>query len=85
MLKLAREVYPDFNMGHCLEMLAERDNLMTSYATFRHAWNGTDKWCLIAMIDDATSEIPSGKFFDSETTLGCMNVLRGVIEVKGVT
>ena len=34
MLKLAREVYPDFNMGHCLEMLAERDNLMTSYATF---------------------------------------------------
>ena len=43
MLKLAREVYPDFNMGHCLEMLAERDNLMTSYATFH-------RWCRMAGI-----------------------------------
>ena len=49
-----------------------------------HAWNGKDKWCLIAMIDDATSEIPSAKFFETETTLGCMKVLRDVIEAKGV-
>jgi len=49
-----------------------------------HKWNGTDEWCLIAMIDDATSEIPSGKFFEGETTLGCMKVLRAVIEAKGV-
>jgi transposase len=49
-----------------------------------HAWNGKDKWCLIAMIDDATSEIPAAKFFATETTLGCMEVLRAVIEAKGV-
>jgi len=49
-----------------------------------HQWNGKDEWCLIAMIDDATSEIPFGKFFHGETTLGCMQVLRAVIEAKGV-
>lgn len=49
-----------------------------------HAWNGVDKWCLIALIDDATSEIPAARFFESETTLGCMEVLRAVIEAKGV-
>jgi transposase len=49
-----------------------------------HKWNGTDEWCLIAMIDDATSEIPGGKFFEGETTLGCMKVLRATIEAKGV-
>ena len=123
MLALAKNVYFDFNMTHCLEMLKERHSLVTSYATFHgwcreagigkikrrrtskarvyrermscegllmqmdgshHAWNGTDKWCLIAMIDDATSEIPAAKFFPTETTLGCMKVLRSVIEAKGV-
>jgi transposase len=49
-----------------------------------HRWNGKDEWCLIAMIDDATSEIPAGRFFEGETTLGCMKVLRSVIEAKGV-
>jgi biotin operon repressor len=49
-----------------------------------HRWNGDDEWCLIAMIDDATSEIPAARFFEGETTLGCMTVLRAVIEAKGV-
>jgi hypothetical protein len=49
-----------------------------------HRWNGKDEWCLIAMIDDATSEIPSARFFEGETTLACMSVLRSVIEAKGV-
>lgn len=49
-----------------------------------HKWNGRDEWCLIAMIDDATSEVPAAQFFKGETTLGCMRVLRSVIEAKGV-
>lgn len=49
-----------------------------------HRWNGQDEWCMIALIDDATSEMPAAKFFEGETTLGCMEVLRGVIEAKGV-
>lgn len=49
-----------------------------------HEWNGKDKWCLIAMIDDATSDIPHAEFFPGETTLACLKVLRRVIEAKGI-
>lgn len=49
-----------------------------------HRWNGIDEWCLIAMIDDATSDIPYAEFFGGETTLACMKVLRHVIEKKGI-
>lgn len=49
-----------------------------------HAWNNKDKWCLIAMIDDATSEIPYGEFFKTEDTENCMQVLEAVIALKGI-
>lgn len=49
-----------------------------------HRWNGKDEWCLIAMIDDATSDIPYGEFFHGETTLACLQVLRRVVEKKGI-
>jgi hypothetical protein len=50
----------------------------------QHKWNGKDEWCLIGLIDDATSEMPAARFFPGETTFGCMAVLRAVIEAKGV-
>ena len=43
-----------------------------------HRWFGNKKTCLIAMIDDATSDLYT-EFFTSETTLGCMKVLRDYI------
>lgn len=49
-----------------------------------HKWNGKDEWCLITMIDDATSDVPHSEFFDSESTQACMAVLRKVIELKGI-
>ena len=49
-----------------------------------HKWNGKDDWVLIAMIDDATSDIPYAGMFHSEDTINCMTVLRRVIEMKGV-
>jgi transposase len=48
-----------------------------------HRWFGDKKSCLIAIIDDATSEIHA-EFFKSETTLGCLKVLRDFIAQKGV-
>lgn len=48
-----------------------------------HRWFGDKKHCLIAMIDDATSEVHA-EFFPSETTAGCMKVMRDCIETKGV-
>jgi transposase len=49
-----------------------------------HRWNGQDEWCLVAMIDDATSDIPYAEFFAGETTLACLKVLREVVERKGI-
>lgn len=48
-----------------------------------HRWFGDKKSCLIAIIDDATSEI-HGEFFKSETTLGCLKVLHDYIARKGL-
>ena len=48
-----------------------------------HRWFGDKKHCLIAMIDDATSEVHA-EFFPSETTAGCMKVMRDCIETKGL-
>jgi len=48
-----------------------------------HRWFGNKKHCLIAMIDDATSEVHA-EFFPSETTVGCLKVMRDCIEIKGV-
>lgn len=49
-----------------------------------HRYNGQDEWCLIAAIDDATSDIPYGEFFLSEDTINCMTVLQKIIERKGI-
>lgn len=123
MLRLAADVYPNFNLRHRLEMIEMEHGLRVSYGTFytwcrqaglgkgkkrrkskahtyrermaneglmlqmdgsHHAWNGIDTWCMIALIDDATSDVPFGHFYDGETTLNCMKALRGVIESKGL-
>ncbi|MBC85609.1 MAG: ISNCY family transposase [Bdellovibrionaceae bacterium] len=61
-----------------------QEGLLLQMDGSHHKWNGKDDWCLIAAIDDATSEIPYAEFFKGETTLGCMKVLKGIIERKGV-
>ena len=48
-----------------------------------HRWFGDKKSCLIAIIDDATSEVHA-EFFKSETTIACLKVLRDYIAQKGV-
>ena len=48
-----------------------------------HRWFGNEKSCLIAIIDDATSEVHA-EFFESETTLGCLKVLHDYIAHKGL-
>jgi transposase len=49
-----------------------------------HRWNGKDEWVLIAMIDDATSDIPVAEFFEGETTLACLKLLRELVEKRGI-
>ncbi len=49
-----------------------------------HKWNGKDDWVLIGAIDDATSEMPYVGFYRAEETLNCMDVLRKIIEIRGL-
>lgn len=48
-----------------------------------HRWFGNKKSCLMAIIDDANSEIHA-EFFEAETTFACMKLLREVINKKGL-
>ncbi len=60
------------------------EGLMLQMDGSHHRWNGKNKWCLIAAIDDASSNLPYGEFFLSEDTLNCMTVIQRIIEAKGV-
>jgi len=122
-MKLVEDLYFDFNMTHCLEVLKREQGISITYSVFRrwchaqhmvkrkkrrrakarikrvrmpragmllqfdgshHRWNGKEEWCLIAAIDDATSDIPYAEFFHSEDTLNCMTVMQRIVETKGI-
>jgi hypothetical protein len=60
------------------------EGLMLQMDGSHHRWFGGRQSCLIAAIDDATSEIPAAGFFPSETTWACFAVLRRIVETRGV-
>lgn len=49
-----------------------------------HRWFANQKTCLIACIDDATSDILGAEFFESEDTLNCMKVVKEIIARYGI-
>ena len=51
----------------------------------QHNWleHIPEKWWLIAMIDDATNEVPYAMFFPQDTLFANMHVIRRFIEIKG--
>jgi len=61
----------------------EVPGLMLQIDGSTHRWFGNKKSCLIAMIDDANSQL-FAEFFPAETTAGCLQLLRSVVETKGV-
>ncbi|MBU1027194.1 MAG: ISNCY family transposase [Candidatus Margulisbacteria bacterium] len=52
----------------------------------QHHWLAhiPSKWWLIAMIDDATNEVPYAKLFSGDTVFTNMQVIRRFLELKGV-
>lgn len=68
---------------HKRRELMEAPGLMLQMDGSTHRWFGNNKSCLIAMINDANSDIHA-EFFPSETTAGCLKVMRSVIEKYGV-
>lgn len=65
------------------ERMASRGMMLQMDGSF-HAWNGREKWCLIGAIDDASSEVPACRFFESEDTFSTMSVLDEVITKNGI-
>jgi transposase len=49
-----------------------------------HRWFGDEDSCLIAIMDDATSDILYAEFCDHETSAMCLRVLRKAIESRGL-
>lgn len=65
-------------------MRMPNEGLLLQLDGSHHRYNGKDEWCLIAAIDDATSDIPYAEFFHSEDTINCMTVMQKIIEKKGI-
>lgn len=65
------------------ERMASR-GMMLQMDGSHHAWNGQEKWCLIGAIDDASSEIPACRFFDSEDTFSALAVIEEIIKKHGI-
>ena len=45
-----------------------------------HRWFSIEESCLIGAIDEASNENYYSEFFEAETTVGCLKVLRKIIE-----
>jgi hypothetical protein len=60
--------------------------LLVQMDSSQHQWlpKIKEKWWLIAMIDDATNEIPYARLFPQDTLFANMHVLRRFIELKGI-
>ena len=60
--------------------------LLEQMDSSQHRWLTAikDKWYLIAIIDDATNDVPYARFFPKDTLYANMHVLRRFIEIKGV-
>lgn len=52
----------------------------------QHQWleHIPEEWWLIAMIDDASNEVPYAQFFPKDTLFANMHVIRRFIELKGI-
>jgi len=63
-----------------------KSGMLVQMDSSQHFWLPLveNKWWLIAMIDDATNEIPYAQFFPRDTSFANMHVLRRFIEIKGL-
>jgi len=60
--------------------------LLIQMDSSQHNWLAhiKQKWWLIAMIDDASSDVINARFFPSDTLFANMHVIRGAVEKKGL-
>jgi hypothetical protein len=63
-----------------------KSGMLVQMDSSQHFWLPLveDKWWLIAMIDDATNEVPYAAFFPKDTLFANMHVIRRFIQIKGL-
>jgi transposase len=71
---------------HRLRRRMPKTGMLIQMDSSQHHWLPaiSDKWWLIAMIDDANNEVSYAKFFPSDTLFANMHVIRTFIEKKGL-
>ncbi len=61
-----------------------QEGLLIQFDGSHHKWFNDQQTCLLAAVDDATSEVIYAEICDGETMQDCMRVLRAVVESRGV-
>jgi len=63
-----------------------KSGMLVQMDSSQHYWLPIieNKFWLIAMIDDATNEVPYARFFSKDTLFSNMHVIRGFIQLKGI-
>lgn len=61
-----------------------REGMMVQFDGSNHVWFGEYKTDLIGGIDDATGKVLAAEFFNGETSLHSMKVIRQIIEKNGL-
>lgn len=71
---------------HRMRRRMPKSGLLVQMDSSQHFWLPLieNKWWLIAMIDDATNEIPYAQFFPKDTLFANMAVIKRFIEIKGI-
>lgn len=71
---------------HRMRRRMPKAGLLVQMDSSQHLWlpQIKEQWWLIAPIDDATNEVAYAKFFPQDTLFANMQVLRRLIETKGV-
>lgn len=71
---------------HRLRRRMPKAGMLIQMDSSQHNWlpKIKEKWWLIAMIDDATNEVPYAYFFPNDTLFNNMRVIRNFIETKGL-
>ena len=83
-LNLVKKAKRRTNKAHKLRTRTAQAGVFLQMDGSPHRWFNNEVSCLIGAIDDATNENYYSEFFETETTVGCMKVLRKIIEKKGL-
>lgn len=83
----AKDHYPKKKKKiHRMRRRMPKAGMLVQMDSSQHFWLPLveNKWWLIAMIDDATNEVPYAQFFPKDTLFANMHVIRRFIEIKGL-